>query len=411
VNRTATRYVRRLGAGLAAALLVLAAARADAENYNLTTLGSFNSTDGLDPAAKLVMDSSGNLYGTTYTGVFKVAPGGGITSLTTFTAATGAGSVASLTLSGGNLYGTNESGGANSDGTLFEVNPTTGNLTTLYSFSSASGTNPVANVIVDSHGNLEGTTNQGGVPNGDGTAYSYNPSTGNLTTLANFSALAGGNNPDSGLISDSHGNLFGAVQHGGGGNNGGIFEIAAGTGTLSYAVQFNGLNASVPNGSLIMDAQGNFWGTSPTDGHLGNNGSIFEWNVATNQAIQVFAFNGLGDGNAPKDGLTIDSHGNFYGTTRDGGANNDGTVFQFNPNTGVLTTLLTFNGTNGAYPIGGVILDSQGDLFGTTTAGGASSRGTVFELTLVPEPSTLLLAATGLAVLPMLHRRRRKRGS
>jgi uncharacterized repeat protein (TIGR03803 family) len=76
-----------------------------------------------------------------------------------------------------------------------------------------------------------------------------------------------------------------------------------------------------------------------------------------------------------------------------------------------LATLLSFNGTNGASPVGGVILDSQGDLFGTTSAGGASSRGTVFELTLVPEPSTLLLAAIGLAVLPMLHHRRCKRGS
>ena len=145
-------------------------------------------------------------------------------------------------------------------------------------------------------------------------------------------------------------------------------------------------------GTLVRDAQGNFWGTSPVDGHLGNNGSIFEWNVTTNLVTQVYAFNGGGNGEFPKSGLTIDSHGNFFGTTEYGRANGYGTVFEFNPNTSVLTTLFSFNRNNGANPIGGVILDSQGNLYGTTTAGGASSRGTVFELTLVPEPSTLLLA-------------------
>ena len=181
------------------------------------------------------MDSSGNLYGTSYTTVFKVAPGGGISTLATFTAATSDNSVASLTLSGGNLYGTNELGGANSDGTLLKINATTGNITTLYSFNTASGTNPVANVIVDSHGNLVERPTKGAFRTARERRLASTPRLVVMTTLANFNAIVGGDNPDSGLIADSHGNLFGTVQYGGGGNNGGIFEIAAGTNTLSYA--------------------------------------------------------------------------------------------------------------------------------------------------------------------------------
>jgi uncharacterized repeat protein (TIGR03803 family) len=114
------------------------------------------------------------------------------------------------------------------------------------------------------------------------------------------------------------------------------------------------------------------------------------------------------NGYTPGGGVTFDSSGNLYGTTEFGGAAGEGTVFKVDAVTHAITTLVSFNGSNGAYPLAGLSLDAIGNLFGTTSAGGASGIGTVFELVATPEPSTLMLAAIGLISLPLVYRRHRR---
>jgi len=129
------------------------------------------------------------------------------------------------------------------------------------------------------------------------------------------------------MIADSSGNLYGTTSGGGANSDGTVFEVAAGTHTLSTLVTFNGTNGEEPYASLIADA-----------------------------------------------------NGNLYGTTSGGGANSGGTVFEIAAGTHTLSTLTSFNGTNGQQPYASLIADASGNLYGTTNTGGANDDGTVFEL-------------------------------
>jgi uncharacterized repeat protein (TIGR03803 family) len=288
-------------------------------------------------------------------------------------------------------------------------------FTTLLSFNGANGWHPEAEVTVDSNGNLFGTTLQGGAGyygtvfeiKNTGTAaapvYASAP-----TTLVTFSPS--GFYPKAGLIADAKGDLFGTTSAGGSGGNGTLFEIQN-TGTVAvpiYAsgpttlVSFgsngsNGSNGELPNGRLIADSNGNLFGTTETAIGADGYGTAFEIkNTGTVSApvytggattLVTFGFSGS-SGIYPEGGLVADANGDLFGTTSGGGANGDGAVFEIQ-NIGTVSapvyasapiTLVTFNGSNGAEPYAGLTVDSNGNLFGTTLKGGASGTGTVFEI-------------------------------
>ena len=162
--------------------------------------------------------------------------------------------------SSGNLYGTSETGGASNDGTVFEVAQASGTATTLASFNGTDGETPLAGLIMDSSGNLYGTTEVGGASK-DGTVFELAKGSGTITTLASFNGTDGAN-PYAALVMDSSGNLYGTASAGGASKDGTVFELAKGSGTITTLASFNGTDGNEPYGGVIMDSNGNLYGTA-----------------------------------------------------------------------------------------------------------------------------------------------------
>src|SRR6266404_4223628 len=155
---------------------------------------------------------------------------------------------------------------------------------------------------------------------------------------------------------------------------------------LTPLVSFNGTDGARPRAGLLADANGNLFGTTEAGGALGF-GTVFEiaktaGGYASTPTVLV-SFNRT-NGALPLAGLIADANGNLFGTTVSGGANGHGTVFEIAKTAGGYATtptiLVSFNGTNGSFPVAGLIADANGNLFGTTLFGGANGQGTVFEI-------------------------------
>jgi uncharacterized repeat protein (TIGR03803 family) len=413
---------RILGCGLALALfLPFHDARAEMVLYSFT-----GGNDGAAPAAGPIADSAGNLYGTTVGGggnrvcqqgivgcgtVFKLASDGTESVLYKFCSKRrcrdGAEPAAGLIAdSAGNLYGTTEYGGATDCiaakpgcGTVFKIAPD-GTEKVLYSFTGGSdGGLPAAGLIEDSAGNLYGTTSQGGIDTkcndeGCGTVFKIAPD-GTETVLYYFCAepnCRDGAGPVAGLIADSAGNLYGTTFAGGRENSAGIvFKVTPADFTEKVLYSFTGGNdGGGPRSSLIRDRAGNLYGTTEYGGVSGthNDGAVFK--VAPDRTETVLysfcAQADCRDGWLPAAGLIADSVGNLYGTTLEGGEDNFGIVYRLALD-GTYKVLHSFTGgSDGGVPAGGLIAGTKGYLYGTTSQGGTNvdcddeGCGTVFEL-------------------------------
>ena len=384
----------------------------------MTTLASFNGTDGQSPeypeSSGVIVDGSGNLYGTTFLGgasgkgtVFEIpASTHTINTLVSFNGANGSGPGQLIADAASNLYGITSGGGSSNDGTIFMVDAGTHTLSTLATFNGANGAFS-GRLIFDANGNMFGTTSGGG-PSSDGTVFEVAAGTQTITTLATFNSFSTGSVPN-GLVADAVGNLYGTTQSGGGQGKGGtVFRVAPGTNALSILASFT-LGSGFSTAGLIVDAKGNLYGTT-TSGGAGK-GTVFEVSASTNALTTLAQFDGSNGAN-PHARLFADASGILYGTTANGGdltlnsSVGDGTVFKLDAGTHTLTTLATFNGLNGASPLAGLFADANGNLYGTTNLGGANNMGTVFELSPVPEPSSIALAGCGLAVAMLVALRR-----
>lgn len=322
-------------------------------NGTETVLHAFGvaDNDGLDPQAPLIRDSAGNLYGATLHGgaqnegaVFKVAADGTETVLYSFgtARADGQNPAAGLVMDGaGNLYGTTELGGAYGAGTVFEVG-THGAETLLHSFLAlgmgTDGQNPQAALLRDSAGNLYGTTPNGGAGM-TGTVFKVSAN-GTTTVLYSFGSTAttDGHTPYSTLVMDSAGNLYGTTASGGvnGGarGDGVVFSLsAAGKETVLYSFGGTANDGQDPYASLLIDSAGNLFGTTRAGGaNAGgprHGGTVYKISPGgTETILYSFGAAGASDGSSPQATLVMDGAGNLYGTTADGGAHGDGTVFK-----------------------------------------------------------------------------------
>lgn len=323
--------------------------------------------------------------------IFKLLPAGTIKTLHTFVGTDGANPTAGLVADkNGNLFGTTSQGGSGSPsaGTVFKLAPpaTVGapwTETVLYTFTGGvDGAHPYAGLIFDSAGNLYGTTNGGGAFN-YGTVFKVD-STGNETVLYSFTGFPDGASPYAGVVQDSAGNLYGTTGEGGAFNHGAVYKLDP-SGVETVLHSFNGgTDGSYPCSRLTLDAAGNLYGTANEGGATGNagdNGTIFELDN-TGSFTVLHTFTGSAGSN-PAAGMILNSAGKLFGVTTEGGdRDDDGTVFELDLSTSTFTVLHTFSaGTGGAYPYTGLILDSAGNLYGATEDGGTSKRGLVFEVT------------------------------
>jgi uncharacterized repeat protein (TIGR03803 family) len=215
------------------------------------------------------------------------------------------------------------------------------------------------------------------------------------TTLVSFGGVKGAWSY-AGLIADPAGNLYGTTSAGGsgGGSNGDgmVFKFAPATTALTMLAPFNGADGSYPYAGLIADADGNLYGTTLRGG-ANDDGAVFKFNPMTGVLTTLVSFNGS-NGGSPYAGLIADADGNLYGTTYRGGMNNQGTVFKLDITTGALTTLVSFNGANSSNPYAGLVADSAGNLYGTTV-GGRTGFGTVYKLNPVSGDLTTLVTFDG----------------
>jgi uncharacterized repeat protein (TIGR03803 family) len=388
--------IRLLGAaGVALALAILAVltmfAAPSAQAQTFKSLYSFTgSPDGATPyGGVIIKDKSGTLYGTTTYGgassagtVYQLSKSGREAVIYSFTGGTdGAEPFAGVVMDkSGNLYGTTIAGGASGFGTVFEVNPKTKKETVLYNFGgSTDGAYPFSGVVMDKSGNLYGTTEAGG-SSGDGTVYKVNIKTKKETVLHNFAGGTDGATPLYGnLLMDESGNLYGTTDGGGSSSAGTVWKVSAkGKEAVLYSFTGGSDGGGLFEQSLATDGKGNLYGTTEEGGSDGV-GVVFEVNIKTKKETVLYSFSTSGgDGEFPSSGLVRDSKGNLYGTTQIGGANSLGTVFEVK---GTKETILhSFDGTDGENPFTSPLLDEKGTLYGTTYNGGTDGHGTVFSV-------------------------------
>jgi uncharacterized repeat protein (TIGR03803 family) len=276
----------------------------------------------------------------------------------------------------GNLYGVTHDGGEYGQGSIYEVTAA-GVETVLYSFTMEdAGDGHDYPLIRDSKGNLYGTTDFGGA-NGDGTAFELTPA-GAYKVLHTFSGTADGIWPQSSLLRDAKGNLYGEATESGPNGYGTVYEITK-KGAFKVLYGFTGgADGAWPMGGLIEDKAGNLYGTTMGSGASGH-GTVFELTPTGVESV-LYSFAGGTDAASPQGALVQDKEGNLYGTTTGGGAYGYGTVFEVTL-TGTEKVLYSFtDGTDGGMPYSPLILDAKGNLYGTTYYGGEYGTGTVFEV-------------------------------
>jgi len=292
----------------------------------------------------------------------------------------------------GNLYGTTPYGGEKNSGTIFKLTPD-GQETVLSSFclqiNCADGAQPSSGLLFDHKGNLYGTTVSGG-DRFFGTVFKLTP-TGVKKILYNFceqNNCSDGNDPAGGLVFDQKGNLYGTTFEGGIScylGCGVVFKLTPqGKETVLYrfCAETNCTDGEFPLGSMVIDKEGNLYGTT-YQGGANAYGTVFRLTPDGKETV-LHSFGAPGDGKFPEAGLVFDQAGNLYGTTYQGGAHAYGTVFRLTPD-GKETILYSFcareNCADGEGPQAGLVFDQKGSLYGTTLGGGIQLHGTVFKLT------------------------------
>jgi uncharacterized repeat protein (TIGR03803 family) len=309
----------------------------------------------------------------------------------------------------GNLYGTASEGGESTGcyghgcGTVFELQPGKSGwkLTILHTFTGTlkgggDGALPFGGLVMDNSGNLYGTTVSGG-QNGSGTAFELSPTAKGWkeTILYRFGDGADGGYPQTALIFDTAGNLYGVAQAGGSNSSGVIFELSPASGHWTESVLYGFADGTLPGGAPLRFHGGNLYGTTPSGGdstypcQWASCGTVFELaHGKTGWTYQLlYAFTGGNDGAVPFAGVTFDKQGNLYGATAYGTGTEDGVVFELSPSSGGWSesVLHGFTLGDGAYPLGNLTFDGSGNLWGTASAGGSGGCvypgcGVVFEL-------------------------------
>ena len=325
----------------------------------LTTIYTFcangdSCSDGAEPTAGLTLASNGNFYGTTMNGgansdgvVFEITPAGTLTNLHSFDSTDGAEpEFGVIQGTNGDFYGTTSIGGTEDIGTIFQIT-SAGKFTSLLSFDNTNGVYPDTRLVQGTNGNFYGTTTEGG--GGSGTVFDIT-SAGKLTTLHTFTSTEADGNYGA-LIQATNGNFYGTT-FGGGNGNGTVYEVTpAGklTTIYTFCTKSGCPDGSAPYAGVIQATDGNLYGTT-FGGGISNGGTIFKLTTA-GALTTLYSFcskSDCTDGSSPQGGLVQDTNGTFYGTTYYGGTDGIGTVFSLSVGLGPFVETLPTSGKVGA---------------------------------------------------------------
>jgi uncharacterized repeat protein (TIGR03803 family) len=387
-------------------ILLLAAAMASAGENVLYTFSGGN-----DCAAygSLILDPAGNLFGTT-TGafgsrgeVYELTNNSGTwteTVLYSFGVAPDGEAPEGGVVrdAAGNLYGTTSRGGANGGGTVYKLTQGSGGWTeaVIYSFTGgADGASPEGSLAMDAAGNLYGTATFGGASN-NGVVYELSPASGSWTqtVLYSFTGANDGGQPLAGPILDPAGNLYGTASQVNQDDTGVAYKLTPGSAGWTYGVLYSftlGNDGGDTEGPLTRDQSGAIYGPANAGG-TGNAGVVFKLRpgmftppslpAGWNEEV-LYNFTGGDDGNGPNTGVVFDQAGNLDGATSQGGSGGFGVIYQLTPGSPSWSenVLYTFTGgADGGFPESTIALDSSGNIYGTTVAGG-NRCGVVYQIT------------------------------
>ncbi len=402
----------RVGIAVLGFGMVAFAANKEKIVYNFT-----GGNDGGMPASTLTFDRLGNAYGTAVVGgangfgaVYELSPTKSgqwkQATLYSFTGgADGKNPYGGVTLDAkGNIYGTTVAGGSGGScagdgcGVVYELSPFRGgwSQTVLYNFTGANdGFGPGGPVVFDKHGNLYGTTPDGGA-HAFGVVYELIAKKNGHWTQKVLHAFTGGNDGSTGslgpLLIDKAGNVYGVAELGGVHSAGTVFKLATKSGGKWQFTTIYGFlgepDAGSPYGGLNADAKGNLYGTTYYGGSNGV-GAVFKLTLSNGKYKEsvLYSFKASNDGNGPLSRLVFNRAGGLYGTDSAGGdpGCGCGAIFKLSPASGGKwneTVVHNFKGNpDGAYSNYGVTIDAKGDLFGVTALGGNQNQGAVYELT------------------------------
>jgi uncharacterized repeat protein (TIGR03803 family) len=363
-----------------------------APGTRLTSLHFFTGGDDGGAPNGLMEGADGGLYGTTTTAlgatnrggtIFKLS-GGVFTTLASFAGTNGSSPRSTLAqAANGDLYGTTTLGGGFGEGSAYKLT-TNGALVNLFTFAGdENGGSPYAGLTRGVDGNFYGLTQDGGA-NGYGTIFRLSPD-GALTTLYSFTGGTDGSAPNAAMALGTDGNFYGMTQ-GGTNGHGNVFRFTPG-GAFTNLYSFSGgTDGGSPAGTLVQGRDGNFYGATTHNLFHGFQfyGTIFR--ITTNGALATLYMLNFTDGSYPYAGLIQGSDGNFYGTTYGGGASSNGTLFRITPG-GQITTLVSFDGfDDGAQPQAALVQAADRNFYGTTSTGGPGGHGTVFRFSVLFPP-------------------------
>ena len=290
--------------------------------------------------------------------------------------------------SDGAFYGTTFQGGDFGLGAVFRVSADGSSFSVLHSFTAKDGSHPVAAVVQGSDGRLYGTTIGGGASGDFGTVFRIATDGSSFSVLHSFDKYS---YPQEPLIQGADGAFYGVTFYGGADGRGSVFKISSDGSSFATIHDFDAAHGVYPTGRLAQGPDGSFYGTLFTGGPGFANGAVFKVAADGSSSSMLHAFDGSG-GNYPMGGVIRGSDGALYGTTDEGGVSGAGTVFRLSADGSSFSVLHSFAFSDGWAPDSGLLQGSDGALYGTARAGGASQGGTVFRVSLDGSSFTTLHA-------------------
>jgi uncharacterized repeat protein (TIGR03803 family) len=343
-----------------------------------------NVNDGLNPAGELVEAANGKLYGMTTSGapngggiIYEFDPGTNVyISKYEFDPNVGAFPAGALAAaSNGNLYGLTVSGN-NNQGMIFEYAAGATSINVVAEFDDTNGGFP-AGTLTETNGKLYGITNSGG-DNFNGVIFEFDPTTSTITKKFDFDGSNTGGSSQGSLALSPSGKLYGMTSFGGANDVGTLFEYDILTNTFTKRIDFDRTTGLPGYGTPFFTPDGKMHGIMTTGG-TNNTGLMFEYDPTTNAFDNKLSFMGAPDGRNPSNALTLATNGKFYSVTLQGGTDDYGTIYEFDPATFTFTKKVDFTKSNGSFPNGAMVAAPNGKLYGTTQRGGSNDGGVIYE--------------------------------